>query len=76
MVEKAFGKLKERWRVLNRTMPYKIKNCITITKACVALHNFLGQEGEALLLVKDPNPNEEANEPPADQYRMPMRDYI
>ena len=41
MVENAFGILAAWWRVLGKAMACSVKTAEDITKACVAVHNYL-----------------------------------
>eukprot|EP00033_Pygsuia_biforma_P004394 GCRY01004816.1.p1 GENE.GCRY01004816.1~~GCRY01004816.1.p1 ORF type:complete len:380 (+),score=45.21 GCRY01004816.1:52-1191(+) len=45
-VEKAFGVLKAKWRILKTHLSYSPTRCTRIINACVILHNFLIVEGE------------------------------
>ena len=45
-MEHAFGILVNRFGVLGGTMQLSPTRAITVTKACVALHNFLQTEGD------------------------------
>ena len=53
-VERAFGLLKMRWRVLFKTAEYKTapKRLQQIVLACVLLHNFLLIEGTPLTVAE------------------------
>ncbi|XP_031327875.1 uncharacterized protein LOC116159107 [Photinus pyralis] len=44
-IENTFGILASRWRVFRKPIIANVETCIAITKACVALHNYL-QKGE------------------------------
>ena len=48
IVERAFGILKGRWRILNETNYQTIDKIPNVTMACVILHNFCIQEKDEL----------------------------
>ena len=50
MVERVFGSMKERFRILHTQLPYKIVNINNTIKSVAVLHNFLGKQGEELLV--------------------------
>ena len=72
--EGAYGKLKGRWRILNRTCESWPDNVKTLTLACIVLHNLCIDHGDTALrqwdLSKDPVSN---NSRPREEVRkLPM----
>ena len=49
VTERAYGKLKGRWRVLSRKCESKVENVKAITLACVVLHNVCIAKGDVTL---------------------------
>lgn len=47
VVENAFGRLKGRWRCLQKRLDCKLANVPNIVAACAVLHNFCEQFGDA-----------------------------
>jgi hypothetical protein len=41
VIERAFGVLKEKWRILKHLPSYPMKKQAKIILACMALHNFI-----------------------------------
>jgi hypothetical protein len=41
MIERAFGVLKEKWRILKHLPSYPMKRQAKIILACMVLHNFI-----------------------------------
>jgi hypothetical protein len=47
IVERAFGRLKQRWRSIFQTaLAVKVENAPKVIAACLALHNFFAKEGD------------------------------
>ena len=53
IVECAFGKLANRWRVLHTKIPLQVEGTIKVVKACCILHNFLIPKDEIILSSKE-----------------------
>ena len=47
IIKNAFGILSARFRIFQRPILAKIDTVVSITKACVALHNFLMQDNDS-----------------------------
>ena len=48
IVENAFGRLAQRWRICNRRINLLPKNVDRVVKACVVLYNYLTELGKDL----------------------------
>ena len=57
-IERAFGVLKKRWKILRVIPSYKIETQIDIILSCFALHNFclLHKESDEYFDTLDSNP--------------------
>jgi hypothetical protein len=46
VIKRAFGVLKEKWRILKHLSSYPMKKKANIILACMALHNFIRDSNE------------------------------
>ena len=80
-VERAFGILKGRWRVLQKRLDSSLKFAIKTTIACIVLHNFCIQANDDWDDEDDDGPpeNEPANDlvfNDADEIRDVLKDFV
>ena len=47
VVENAFGRLKGRWRCLQKRLDFKLSNVPNVVGSCVVLHNICEQYGDS-----------------------------
>ena len=89
-VERAFGLLKARWRILLKRLDNKFCNIPEVILTCCILHNFCQQAGEEfednvileriIALERDPNnvqvPNGLVQNPEAETVRQSIEQYL
>ena len=77
VVERAFGILKEHWRVLQKRLDSSLNFAIKTTIACIFLHNFCVEANDD---NDDGSPNNDLNNivvvGDADEIRGTLKDFV
>nr|XP_056712180.1 uncharacterized protein LOC130483444 [Euleptes europaea] len=88
VVERAFGRLKSRWRCLSERLKVSTSHAVSVIVACVILHNICEARGHSVWPAEEPcvvihtqededyNPHEERNLPEGRDVREVLVDFM
>ena len=78
VVERAFGILKEHWRVLQKRLDSSLNFAIKTTIACIVLHSFCIEANDEWDDDNDDGPpnNDGNNNVVADEIRGTLKDFV